>query len=272
MQNVTCGRFKMKRKYSKEPIFYVYALLDPRKPGAFRYGRWVFNYEPFYIGKGKGNRCLSHFDNSSSKKMSFKNSKIKKIRAETGSDPLLIYKKKNLTEKEAFDAEKTLIARVGRKDRKLGPLANLTDGGEGATGYVFTKKDKENVSKGLKESVHRAGRKEKIQETWRTKSREDVQKCVRAKQKTERKNRSLLTEAEREAKSKALGQAISRAKALKKSLKSPEQLELEREARSKRVKKQWESYGDEGLKKLRQKMSRVALRRIRQLKKLKETL
>ena len=33
-------------------IFYVYAYLDPRKPGVFQYKDFRFDYEPFYIGKG----------------------------------------------------------------------------------------------------------------------------------------------------------------------------------------------------------------------------
>jgi len=34
--------------------YYVYALLDPRKNGPFKFDNIVFDYEPFYIGKGKG--------------------------------------------------------------------------------------------------------------------------------------------------------------------------------------------------------------------------
>jgi hypothetical protein len=29
---------------------YVYAYLDPRKPGIFKYEEYEFGYEPFYIG------------------------------------------------------------------------------------------------------------------------------------------------------------------------------------------------------------------------------
>jgi hypothetical protein len=45
---------------AEESVFYVYAILDPRKPGHFRYGHFKFEYEPIYIGKGNGKRSLAH--------------------------------------------------------------------------------------------------------------------------------------------------------------------------------------------------------------------
>jgi hypothetical protein len=39
--------------------FYVYIYLDPRKPGKFHYGEYCFDYEPFYVGKGKDNRMFT---------------------------------------------------------------------------------------------------------------------------------------------------------------------------------------------------------------------
>lgn len=41
---------------------------------------------------------------------------------------------KNLTKQEAFDIEVDLIKKFGRKDKSLGNLVNLTDGGEGGGG------------------------------------------------------------------------------------------------------------------------------------------
>jgi len=42
--------------------------------------------------------------------------------------------RENLSEDEAFTVEVALIAAIGRQDLGRGPLLNLTDGGEGATG------------------------------------------------------------------------------------------------------------------------------------------
>ena len=47
-------------------------------------------------------------------------------------DQIAYQKTECATEAEAFDEEKRLIALYGRKDLGMGPLCNLTDGGEGA--------------------------------------------------------------------------------------------------------------------------------------------
>ena len=53
------------------------------------------------------------------------------------------------TEAECFAKERELIAFYGRRDKGLGPLVNLTDGGEGTSGAVlseeFCKKNKERL-------------------------------------------------------------------------------------------------------------------------------
>lgn len=120
-------------------IFYTYALLDTRKKdGPYVYGEYSFEYEPFYIGKGKGGRFKHHLQN---KKKEFdtntlKRSIICKIIEETKNDPECIKVVQNLSEHNAFEIEKELIKLIGRRDLNLGPLANLSDGGDGQSGRI----------------------------------------------------------------------------------------------------------------------------------------
>jgi hypothetical protein len=86
--------------------YYVYALLDPRKPGPFRYGRWVFSHEPFYIGKGQGSRAEFHHRYDVNYNDTHKTRKIKKILRETGMPPIVIYKKLHLSESAAMKFER----------------------------------------------------------------------------------------------------------------------------------------------------------------------
>lgn len=121
--------------------FYVYALLDPRKPGDYQYGKWKFDHEPFYIGKGKGNRANSHFILKQDEQGGnlHKRRKILKIIRETGEAPTICFKRTNLGEKDAHELEAKLITLIGRKDMREGILTNLTDGGEGTSNRVCTK-------------------------------------------------------------------------------------------------------------------------------------
>lgn len=86
--------------------FYVYVYIDPR------------NFEEFYYGKGKGNRKDAHkFDKGDSEK----SERIKAINRE-GLEPIIKVVARNLTEKEAFLVEKTLIWKLGKN------LTNISSG------------------------------------------------------------------------------------------------------------------------------------------------
>lgn len=134
---------------SRRKIFYVYAILDTRKPGPFYYGHWKFEYEPLYIGKGKGDRSVQHIWEAETNGRTynvFKNRKIRKIQ-KSGLQPKIVVKRQGLTEKQALDLEIKLIRIVGRSNLNLGPLTNLSNGGEGVSGRVETEQSRENRSK-----------------------------------------------------------------------------------------------------------------------------
>jgi len=115
--------------------FYVYCMLDPRKSGIYKYGKYEFSFEPFYVGKGRKYRIKVHFYPSHLKQTCRKNSKLKKI-ISLGLSPLIIKITKNLSEKEALEEEIGAIKTIGRIDLKKGPLTNMTDGGDGVSGRI----------------------------------------------------------------------------------------------------------------------------------------
>lgn len=111
-------------------IYYVYLYLDTRKPGKYFYLNYEFDFLPFYVGKGKEDRCEKHLKSCYNKNPYFKN-KINKIISKTGDIPKIIKIQENLLEQEAFDLEILLIKEIGRLDLKTGSLVNMTSGGEG---------------------------------------------------------------------------------------------------------------------------------------------
>lgn len=115
-------------------MFYVYVYRDPRP---------TKNKQPVYVGKGSGDRDLSHWSKGSHNK--------------PFQDFLSHIKRKNLIaicervfeteiEQEAFNKEIELIALYGRRDLGLGTLFNRTNGGEGVSGVVRTDEEKAKIS------------------------------------------------------------------------------------------------------------------------------
>lgn len=116
-------------------LFYTYAYL--REDGS-----------PYYIGKGKGNRAYS------------KHRKHIKV---PSKDKILILKN-NLTEDDAFKHEIYMINIFGRKDIGTGVLVNLSNGGDGVSGYKHTEESKFKMKSSKRPPVSKET-KEKISKT-----------------------------------------------------------------------------------------------------------
>lgn len=112
-----------------EDVYYTYVLINP------------ISNKPFYVGKGKGTRkrYMDHFSEAIKGKGSNKH-KINTIRKiiRDGHDVIVDVVFGSTSEKECLEKEVDLIAQYGRRDISTGILTNLTNGGEGVSGFVFT--------------------------------------------------------------------------------------------------------------------------------------
>lgn len=106
--------------------FYVYSLLNP------------ITNKPFYVGKGSNDRYKEHFRECFKKKRSHKLSTIKNI-VNQNLDVLIQINIETIDEKFALQKEVELIRFWGRRDIRTGILTNLTDGGEGVSGFISTR-------------------------------------------------------------------------------------------------------------------------------------
>ncbi len=141
--------------------FYVYIYLDPRREDIYKYGQYIFYYEPFYVGKGCKKQYKSHLleaynkrDLNNKNRGNYKCNKIRKIRNDINREPIIVKLYNRLTEKEAFQYEIELIKIIGRINLDTGPLTNLTDGGEGLSGYKYPEYLKKIRSDAIKGDNH----------------------------------------------------------------------------------------------------------------------
>jgi len=137
--------------------YYVYVLMKPNTE-LVQYGKFKFPHEPFYVGKGQGNRYLNSAKDLTNKyKRKIVNHLLKK-----NTPAISMIKIKNLSESQAFEYEMKLITKIGRIQYGNGPLTNMTSGGQGSSGAIITSwihsltpKERQIYSEKLSKSIKR---------------------------------------------------------------------------------------------------------------------
>jgi hypothetical protein len=100
-------------------MYYVYIYYDTRRE------------EPFYVGKGHGNRSNFHLKRKDKHPLTHRINKMLR------ENVIPIVQKIGCSSEDiAFMLEIGLIKMLGRKDCNNGPLLNLCDGGQGSNGKL----------------------------------------------------------------------------------------------------------------------------------------
>ena len=153
---------------SQEKKFYVYVLTDALVDDCSIRGINNLVGEPFYVGKGVRGRWERHITEALNGHTRGLRNKAKVKRIRNIMEQMVMPQVETLgpmTEAHALAWEEALIREIGRRNKRRGPLLNLTDGGIGHKGYKRSKRNRRKLSKGqLKrtpEQIEESSRKRK---------------------------------------------------------------------------------------------------------------
>jgi len=180
----------------EEKKYHVYAYLDSRRSGKYNYkikeGIYHPEFEPFYIGTGKGKRYLWY--KKARKRDGKTGQRILKMRKQGNFIKVKVLRK-NLIKEQAFSLEEKLIIGIGRQDLKKGPLLNKSDGKGGKNSPLIRKRMREMNLKNWKSEKYRKEMskkaKKQFRELWKN---PEYRKHFSEKRKGEGNNSSKLTE------------------------------------------------------------------------------
>lgn len=131
------------------------------RTGFYTYGLRADNDTNFfYIGKSfvGSYRLMEHLSEARRGEKDLKSNKIRKLLRSGNAiieEVLLVTD----NEQEALNYEVALIAKYGRRNNKTGILTNLTDGGEGTVGVIYSAEVREKMSKAKMGNKINVGRK-----------------------------------------------------------------------------------------------------------------
>lgn len=138
-------------------VNYVYIYLNNLKPERWMWRDFVFDFQPFYVGRGINDRIDDHLKTNTRADGSHKSNTINAIINEGGEDPIRYKLYVDLNYDESLDIEAEIISFFGRRNNKTGILCNLTDGGDGAKGWFAKKETREKMSRARKTSPDNGG-------------------------------------------------------------------------------------------------------------------